>query len=83
MGKPLKIEKNKNGKTTSSTTERNILYSVDPDDQDYNETLGNARRKLERPMAAAMPCKRPPNGITKVTAKPEIESEKNSKTVHG
>ena len=33
-------------------------YRIDPDDQDYKETFENARRKLERPMAAAMPCKR-------------------------
>ena len=30
-----------------------------------------------------MPCKRSPNGITKVIAKSEIASEKNSKTVYG
>ena len=34
-------------------------------------------------MAPAMPCKRSPNGITKVTAKPETASKKNSQTVCG
>ena len=34
-------------------------------------------------MAAGMPCRRPPSSITKVIAKPEIESEKISKTVYG
>ena len=34
------------------------IDTLDPDDQDNKETLKNARRKLERPMAAAMPCKR-------------------------
>ena len=34
-------------------------------------------------MAPAMPCERPPNSITKVTAKRKIASEKNSKTVYG
>ena len=48
------------------------IYFVDPDDEEYREILKNARRKLERPKAPAMPCKRSPNGITKVTAKPEI-----------
>ena len=42
----------------------------------------NARRKLERFMAPAMPCKRQPS-ITKVVAKPEFRSEKSSKTVYG
>ena len=37
---------------------RRGIYFVDPDDQDYKVTLKHARRKLEGPMAAAMPCKR-------------------------
>ena len=59
------------------------IYFIGPDDEEYKEILKNARRNLERPMAAAMPCKRLPNSIKKVTAKPEIESEKKSKTVNG
>ena len=54
------------------------IYFIDLDDQDYKESLKNARGKLERPMAPAMPCKRLPNSIT-----PEIGYEKNSKTVYG
>ena len=57
------------------------IYFIDPDDQDYNKILRHARRKLERPMDPAMPCKRQPS-ITKVVAKPEIASEKNSKIVY-
>ena len=34
-------------------------------------------------MAPAMPCQRLPSSITKVVAKPEIGSEKSSKTVYG
>ena len=34
-------------------------------------------------MAPAMPCKRSPNGITKVAAKVEIASEKIPQTIHG
>ena len=34
------------------------IYFIDPDDQDCKETVKNARRKLERPMAATMPCKK-------------------------
>ena len=60
------------------------IYFIDPDDQDYRETLKNARRKLERPVAAAMPCKRMVHtSTTKVVAKREIASQKVSKTVSG
>ena len=42
------------------------IYFIDPDDQDYKENLKNARRKLEIPMAAVVPCERKaPKGITK------------------
>ena len=34
------------------------IYFVEPDDQAHKETLKHARRKLERPTAAAMPCKK-------------------------
>ena len=57
-------------------------YSVDPDDEEHTEMLKNARRKLERRVAPAMPCKRQ-KSITKVVAKVEIGSEKNSKIVYG
>ena len=40
-------------------------------------------QKLERPVAPAMPCKIPPNSIKKVSAKPDIASEKMSKRVYG
>ena len=62
------------------------IYLIDPDDEEYKEILKNARRKLERLMALAVPCKRPPESIREtcvgqVTAKPNSASEKNSKTV--
>ena len=60
-----------------------LHLATDPDDEEYKDILRNARRKLERHMAPAMPCKRPPNSITNVTARPKIASEKNSKTVNG
>ena len=34
------------------------IYFIDPDDEEYKETLKNETRKLERSMAAAMPCKK-------------------------
>ena len=44
------------------------IYCIDSDDEEHKETLKNARRKLERPMTPAIPCKRAPNSITKVFA---------------
>ena len=35
---------------------RGICF-VDPEDGEYKETIKNARKKLEVPMEAAMPCK--------------------------
>ena len=54
--------KKKNGqkKNQSSTNARRLIgtYLIDPDDEEYEEILKNARRNLESPMAAAMPCKK-------------------------
>ena len=33
-------------------------YSIDPSDEAYKDIIKNARRKLETPKEAAMPCKR-------------------------
>ena len=33
------------------------IYFVDPEDKEFKENIKNARRKLETPMAPAMPCK--------------------------
>ena len=33
------------------------IYFVDPEDKEFKETIRNARKKLEMPMAPAMPCK--------------------------
>ena len=33
-------------------------YSIDPSDEECKDIIQNARRKLETPKAAAMPCKR-------------------------
>ena len=45
------------------------------------ENLKNARRKLERPMAPKMPCKRQ-KSITKVVTKQNSAPEENSKTMY-
>ena len=33
------------------------IYFIDPEDKEFKETVKNARKKLETPMAPAMPCK--------------------------
>ena len=33
------------------------IYFIDPEDKEVKETIKNARKKLETPMAPAMPCK--------------------------
>ena len=62
------------------------IYLFDPEDENYKETLNSARRKLERPMAPAMPCIRMDKlqmASRKCFAKSEIASEKTPKTVYG
>ena len=33
------------------------IYSIDPEDTEFKETIKNARKKLETSVAPAMPCK--------------------------
>ena len=33
------------------------IYFIDPEDKEFKETIKNARKKLETPMALAMPCR--------------------------
>ena len=33
------------------------IYFIDPEDEEFKETIKNARKKLETPVAPAMPCK--------------------------
>ena len=49
---------------------RGICF-IDPEDKEFKETIRNARRKLETPMAPAMPCK---------TCKKSKHGETRSKT---
>ena len=34
------------------------IYVIDPEDKEFKETIKNARKKLETPVAPAMPCKK-------------------------
>ena len=37
------------------------IYFIDPKDEEFKDIMKNARRKIEIPMPAAMPCKTPIN----------------------
>ena len=55
---PEKQERAKEEPKFDNTRKLRGIYFFDPDDQDYKETLKHARRKLERPMDTATPCKK-------------------------
>ena len=53
------------------------VYFIDPEDKEFKETTKNARKKLETPVAPAMPCKiskKSKNGETRSKSK-EIKSK--------
>ena len=37
------------------------IFFIEPEDQEFKDTMENARRELEIPMPAVMPCKTPTN----------------------
>ena len=43
------------------------IYFIDPEDTEFKETIKNARKKLETPVAPAMPCKISKNNQNLVT----------------
>ena len=43
------------------------IYFIDPEDKEFKETIKNARKKLETPVAPAMPCKTSKNSQHGVT----------------
>ena len=40
------------------------IYFIDPEDKEFKETIKNARKKLETPVAPALPCKISKNNQT-------------------
>ena len=47
------------------------IYFIDPEDKEFKETIINARKKLETPVAPVMPCKTSKNsqhGVTRATS---------------
>ena len=45
------------------------IHFIDPADEEFKEIVRNARRKLENPMPAAMPCKTPIRQISRETCR--------------
>ena len=43
------------------------IYFIDPENKEFKETIKNARKKLETPMAPAVPCKASKKGKHGVT----------------
>ena len=54
------VKKSKNGlsKNPKLDNARSLrgIYVIDPKDEEFKDMMRNARRKLEIPMSAAMPC---------------------------
>ena len=77
MSKHFRKRRSRNGllKNQSSKVFLDFrLFLTDPDDREYSEILKNARRKLERPMAPAMPCERQPSIVKCI-----VESHESSR----
>ena len=59
------------------------FYSIDPDDEEDKETLQNVKRKMERPMAAAIPGKKEIHSGTRKLVAEVTSSHKVPKTKYG
>ena len=61
MGKNAKLKEKQKWSheklNLNNTQKLRGIYFIDPDDKEFKETIKNARKKLETPMAPAMPCK--------------------------
>ena len=57
------------------------IFFIQPDDEEFKHTLKNARRKLEIPMPAAMPCKTQANCRGKTCRNVGKRKTKNACTV--
>ena len=59
---PLRIEKQQEWVVEmpkeSNARQLRGIHFIDPNDEEHQETMKNARKKLETPMAPAMPCKK-------------------------
>ena len=53
------------------------IYLIDPEDKEFKETIENARKILEAPMAPAMPCKIRKNNKNCENVKNPIKSKQN------
>ena len=62
------------------------IYFIDPSDEEYQETMKIAKKKLEIPMAPAMPCKRKiqvDNYSFRKRERESLASQKGPKTKYG
>ena len=61
MGKHAKLKEKQKWSNEKSHLEKARklpgIYFVDPEDKEFNETIKNARKKLETSVAPALPCK--------------------------
>ena len=59
VGSSSTKEKSSNGPSRNRRVREKLrgIYFGDPDDEEFEETIENARNKLELPVEAAMPCK--------------------------
>ena len=53
------------------------IYFIDPEDEEFKETIRNAGKKLETPVAPAMPCKMSKNNqeLDELRGKISVRSE--------
>ena len=85
IGMPLRIENKWNNEKPKLDNARRLrrIYFIDPDNQEYKEILQLARRKLERPAEAAVPCQKEIHTGNKKLAAEVTTSHKVPKTIHG
>ena len=56
MGKHAKLKEKQKWSDENDARKLRGIY-IDPEDKEFKETIKNARKKLETPIALAMPCK--------------------------
>ena len=57
MGKNAKLKERQKWSHEKPQLDIARIYFMDPEDKEFKETIKNARKKLETPVAPAMPCK--------------------------
>ena len=74
--KSLQKKKNIIGEKKSKHDNTRGIDHLDPEDMEFNETMTNARKKLELEVDSAMPCKlRKTSGNSSLTAPKDPQEE--------